>query len=78
MLRHNNIKGISMNNKTSLLSQYADDTQILLDGTEKSLKVNLDTLNAFYNISELKILLKNQMLYGLAHRVTLELGYVLI
>lgn len=35
MLRKNkNVKGISINRKEFLLSQYADDTQIFLDGTE--------------------------------------------
>ena len=46
--KHNGIKGIVINNKEYKLSQYADDTQIFLDGTELSLKNTLKTLNIFY------------------------------
>ena len=35
------ISGIKINEKELRLSQYADDTQIFLDGTEKSLKETL-------------------------------------
>ena len=35
------ISGIKINEKEFRLSQYADDTQIFLDGTEKSLKETL-------------------------------------
>ena len=56
MLRKNkNVKGISINRKEFLLSQYADDTQIFLDGTEKSLQETLRVLDNFYVISGLKI-----------------------
>ena len=37
------------------ISQYADDTQILLDGTEQSLRESLQILKLFYNLSGLKI-----------------------
>ena len=38
MLRTNaNVKGININEKKILMSLYADDTQIFLDGTEQSL-----------------------------------------
>ena len=56
MLRNNeNITGIKINNKESKLSQYADDTEIFLDGTEISLKETLRTLDIFYLMSGLKI-----------------------
>ena len=56
MLRKNkNVKGISINRKEFLLSQYADDTQIFLDGTEKSLQETLRVLDNFHVISGLKI-----------------------
>ena len=55
MLRNNeNITGIKINNKESKLSQYADDTQIFLDGTEILLKEMLCTLDIFYLMSGLK------------------------
>ena len=34
------VKGIDINNKEFKLSQYADDTQMFLDGSELSLKVH--------------------------------------
>ena len=37
------------------ISQYADDTQILLDGTERSLRESLQILSKFYKLSGLKI-----------------------
>ena len=43
-----NIKGIIINNKEFTLSQYADDTQIFLDGSEMSLRKTLEKLNSFY------------------------------
>ena len=49
------IKGISINGKEYKLSQYADDTQLILDGTEKSLKSALNLLKQFYLMSGLKI-----------------------
>lgn len=56
MLRKENaIKGIDINDKSYLLSQYADDTQIFLDGSETSLKVTLGLLKKFYKMSGLKI-----------------------
>ena len=56
MIRKNNdIKGIIINDKEYKLSQYADDTQLILDVTEKSLKAALDILKTYYIMSGLKI-----------------------
>ena len=56
IIRNNkDIKGIHINNKEFKLSQYADDTQLLLDGSEISLKEALRTLKQYYIISGLKI-----------------------
>ena len=56
MIRKNNdIKGISINGKEFKLSQYADDTQLILDGTEKSLKAAMGSLKLYYIMSGLKI-----------------------
>ena len=56
MIKNNrDIKGIQINNKEFKLSQYADDTQLLLDGSEISLKEALRTLKQYYIMSGLKI-----------------------
>ena len=49
------IKGINIDETEYLLSQYADDTLIILDGSEKSLTETINELNNFYRISGLKI-----------------------
>ena len=37
------------------ISQYADDTQLLLDGSESTLNETLNVLNTFYLMSGLKL-----------------------
>lgn len=49
------IKGILINNTEYLMSQYADDTSIILDGSEVSLRETLKELDEFYKLSGLKI-----------------------
>jgi len=51
----NRIKGITVKNREFRLGQYADDTFMLLDGSEGSLTEVLKLLNRFYNCSGLKI-----------------------
>jgi hypothetical protein len=48
------LKGFCYQRKEIKLSQYADDTQILLDGSEKSVR-NTVLLNNFTKISGLKV-----------------------
>ena len=56
MIRKNqDIRGIFINNRQYKLSQYADDTQLFLDGSEKSLKTALNVFKTFYKISGFKI-----------------------
>ena len=56
MIRRNvNIKGIKIRNKVNLLSQFADDTTLCLDGSEKSFIEAVHTLTRFAHISGLKI-----------------------
>jgi hypothetical protein len=50
-----NIKGITIWNEEFKLSQYADDTDILLDGSENSLKRVLEVLDWFSVISGLLV-----------------------
>lgn len=49
------IKGIVVNGKEHKISQYADDTTLLLDGSPKSLFAALDTVDFFSTFSGLKI-----------------------
>ena len=56
MIRNNeSIRGIIINNKEYKISQYADDTQLLLDGSEESLRQTLRILEKYYKMSGLKI-----------------------
>ena len=52
---NNRIKGIEVNNCPVLISQYADDTTLILDGSEISLKESIVELNKFAKISGLKL-----------------------
>ena len=55
-IRNNkNISGIKVDKQEILLSQYADDTCIVLDGSQISLQSALDDLNFFAKISGLKM-----------------------
>ena len=49
------IKGISINEIEYKLSQFADDTTVILDGSKESLNETLNTLTEFSQISGLKI-----------------------
>ena len=49
------IKGIFVNNREIKLSQYADDTTLMLDGTKESLIASLKILDDFYEVSGLKL-----------------------
>ena len=49
------IKGIRIADTVYTLSQFADDTTVLLDGSEKSLNETLNTLDIFANASGLKV-----------------------
>ena len=56
MLRNEeSVKGININNKSFLLSPYADDTQIFFDGSESSLRSTLHILHILNEMSGLKI-----------------------
>ena len=56
MVRNDNkLRGIVINNKEFKLCQYADDTQLFLDGSEKSLHQLMFILKKFYKMSGLKI-----------------------
>ena len=48
------IKGIQINNKEFILTQYADDTSVILDGSEESLNETLNELENYAKYSGLK------------------------
>ena len=55
-LRHNeNVKGIKIDDCPILISQFADDTSLVLDGSESSLQNAIKDLNFFAKMSGLKI-----------------------
>ena len=53
--KNKNIKAISINNKEYRISQYADDTDFILDGSSISFEETIDTLNIFAELSGLNI-----------------------
>ena len=56
LIRNNNdIKGITIGNTEYLISQFADDTTLILDGTEQSLKTAINILKFYECISGLKV-----------------------
>ena len=52
--QNNEIKGININKKVYKILQYADDTAIFIDGSERSLKNSLELLDQFSKFSGLK------------------------
>ena len=55
-IRNNkNIKGITINNTEYKLTQYADDTSVILDGSSTSLNETLNVLSSYAKYSGLKI-----------------------
>ena len=49
------IKGINIRNKEFRLTQFADDTTLILDGSQSSLQAALNTIEVFGSYSGLKI-----------------------
>ena len=49
------IKGIKINGKEIKLTQFADDTTLILDGTTSSLQATLNTLEIFSTLSGLRM-----------------------
>ena len=59
-----NIQGIKVNGTECKISQYADDTVLLLDGSKHSLQASLETLDIFNKISGLKMnIIKTEALW---------------
>merc|ERR1712240_66749 len=53
--KHGNIKGITLKEEETLLSLFADDTSIFLDGSENSFQNTFNVLDAFSSMSGLKV-----------------------
>lgn len=53
--KNRNINGIKIGDEELKISQFADDTSMILDGTETSLSETLNELSGFENMSGLKI-----------------------
>ena len=49
------IKGMIVNQNEIKISQYADDTTLILDGSKKSLTLSLQVLERFRTVSGLKL-----------------------
>ena len=62
---NNNIKGICIQDKEIELSQFADETNLTLDGSEDTFKHAINTLKLFADISGLKIVFDEQTQSGL-------------
>ena len=53
--RDPSIKGISISQNEIKLSQYADDTTLILDGSQDMLEASLDVIEKFSKISGLRL-----------------------
>ena len=52
---YKDLKGIQVADKEFRLSQYADDTVLFIDGSEKSIQAACNNLDLFANMSGLKV-----------------------
>jgi hypothetical protein len=75
--RNPDIQGITINDNETLLSQYADDTFLILDGREISLKKTLSCFESFYKASGLIMNASKTKQYGWETKNIQILFYVL-
>ena len=54
-MKNKNIKGITINEQEIKISQYADDTTLILDGSPISFTTSLKILDLFSEISGLRL-----------------------
>ena len=77
MLRNNpDIKGITVREKEYLLSQFADDTMLCLDGNEKSFRATIETLDKFSEISGLLINNEKTQILWIGSRMNSKLKFM--
>ena len=55
IIANKDIKGINIKGKEYKMTQFADDTTMILDGTQKSLQMSLNTIEIFGSYSGLKM-----------------------
>ena len=55
IIQNKKIRGINFNNTEIKISQYADDTTLILDGQDVSLHAALKTLEIYGTVSGLKV-----------------------
>ena len=55
IVNNKKVRGITFNKHSFKISQFADDTSLILDGSKESLLAAMNTLEIFGNISGLKL-----------------------
>lgn len=77
MLRENeNIKGVKVRDGEIMLSQFADDTALCLDGSEKSFIEAVRILNVFASMSGLKINFNKTQVIWIGSRKNCQIRYM--
>ena len=77
MLRESEqVKGININNVEFLLSQFADDTAICLDGSEESFNETIQILSRFAQMSGLKINFEKTVATWIGSRKNCNIRYL--
>ena len=77
MIRQNeNIKGIKINAKDCLLTQFADDTSLCLDGSKKSFEEAIQTLTKFSEFSGLKMNTEKTQVVWIGSRKNCNVKYM--
>ena len=77
MLRENaRIKGINIDNQDILLSQFADDTALCLDGSEESFNESVRVLTMFAEMSGLKINFQKTQVVWLGSQKNCNIRYL--
>ena len=77
MIRENNlIKGITVNNTEHKITQYADDSEILLEGDRRSFEETINTLDRFGSVSGLLLNTSKTISVWLGSRKNSDVRYM--
>ena len=74
----NKISGVIINDIENRIGQFADDTSLYLDGSNKSLEASLNILNDFEQVSGLKINIQKTKQSGWEPRDFQKISYPLV